>query len=74
VTVQRMVAYHISRLKDKNPSVRLKSISELALLGDPAALEALQEVYRNDDDSEVRKAAQEAGRSIFLKHKQQQSS
>jgi HEAT repeat protein len=74
MTVKRMVAYHISRLKDKNPAVRLKSISELALLGDPDALEALQEVYESDDDSEVRKAAQEAGRSIFLKSKQQQQS
>jgi HEAT repeat protein len=69
-----MVAYHISRLKDKNSAVRLKSINELALLGDPDALEALQEVYQNDTDSEVRKAAQEAGRAIFLKQKQQQRS
>jgi HEAT repeat protein len=74
VTVKRMVAYHISRLKDKSPAVRLKSINELALLGDADALEALQEVYQTDGDSEVRKAAQEAGRSIFLKQKQQQSS
>jgi len=73
VTVKRMVAYHISRLKDKSPAVRLKSINELALLGDAAALEALQDVYKTDDDAEVRKAAQDAGRTIFLKQKQQQS-
>ena len=73
MTVKRMVAYHISRLKDKSPAVRLKSINELALLGDAAALEALQEVYKTDDDAEVRKAAQDAGRTIFLKQKQQQS-
>ena len=72
VTVKRMVAYHINRLHDKNPVVRLKAISELALLGDPDALEALQSVFQNDSDSEVRKAAQEAGRAIFLKNKQQQ--
>ena len=72
VTVKRMVAYHIARLKDKNPAVRLKAINELSLLGDPDALEALQEVYQSDAESEVRRAAQEAGRAIFLKHKQQQ--
>jgi len=73
VTIKKMVQYHINRLKDKNPDVRLKSISELRLLGDADALEALQEVFQTDDNSEVRKAAQEAGRAIFLKQKQQQS-
>jgi HEAT repeat protein len=67
-----MVAYHINRLQDKNPVVRLKAINELALLGDTDALEALQAVFQNDSDGEVRKAAQEAGRAIFLKNKQQQ--
>lgn len=73
MTIKKMVQYHINRLKDKNPDVRLKSISELRLLGDADALEALQEVFQTDDNSEVRKAAQEAGRAIFLKQKQQQS-
>jgi HEAT repeat protein len=73
VTVKKMVQYHINRLKDKSPDVRLKSISELSLLGDADALEALQDVFQTDDNSEVRKAAQEAGRAIFLKQKQQQS-
>jgi HEAT repeat protein len=72
VTVKRMVAYHINRLQDKNPAVRLKAINELALLGDTDALEALQAVFQNDVDGEVRKAAQDAGRAIFLKNKQQQ--
>jgi len=64
---KKLVAYHIARLKDKNADVRLKSIHELAELGDPEALDALQEAYRSDYDPEVRKAAQEAGRVIFLK-------
>jgi HEAT repeat protein len=66
-TLKRLVVYHIGRLQDKNPQVRLKAISELALLGDAEALDALQNVFKNDPDVEVRRAAQEAGRSIFLK-------
>lgn len=71
MTTKRIVEYHIGRLQDKDPNVRLKSISELALLGDTDALEALQSVYQNDTDARVRKAAQEAGRAIFLKHREQ---
>jgi HEAT repeat protein len=67
---QKIVAYHIARLRDKNAAVRLKSIHELAELGDPAALEALQETFRSDSDLEVRIAAQQAGRAIFLKSQQ----
>jgi len=65
--VKQLVHYHIARLKDKNPAVRLKAINELALLGDSEALEALETVFQQDPDSEVKKAAQAAGRAIFLK-------
>jgi HEAT repeat protein len=65
----RVVDYHIGRLKDKNPEVRLKSINELKLIGDPAALEPLKDVYESDAEPEVRKAAQDAGRDIFIKQK-----
>jgi hypothetical protein len=65
---KKLVSYHIGRLKDKNTDVRLKSIAELKELGDPEALEALQDVFKNDSDLQVRKAAQEAGRAIFLKN------
>ncbi|MBZ0300431.1 MAG: HEAT repeat domain-containing protein [Anaerolineae bacterium] len=68
---KRIVTYHLSRLQDKNPSIRLKAIHELGLLGDPDSLNALQEVFRNDADPDVRKAAQEAGRAIFLKQREQ---
>ncbi len=64
---KKLVTYHIARLKDKSAEVRLSSIHELAELGDPEALDALQEAYRVDTDPEVRKAAQEAGRQLFLK-------
>lgn len=66
--VSKLVAYHLERLKDKSKDVRLKTITELRLLGDPAALSALEALYRNDSEPDVRKAAQEAGREIFLKN------
>lgn len=69
---KRIVIYHVSRLQDKNPQVRLKAINELMLLADPDALDALRTVFETDADLEVRKAAQEAGRAIFLKKKQQE--
>ena len=62
-----LLEYHILRLKDKSAAVRLKSINELRLLGDPAAMEALEELFRTDPEPEVRKAAQAAGRELFLK-------
>jgi HEAT repeat protein len=64
-----LIEYHILRLKDKNPEVRLKTIQELRLLGDPVAMPPLEEVFRTDPEPEVRKAAQEAGREIFLKQR-----
>ncbi|MFW5692355.1 MAG: HEAT repeat domain-containing protein [Chloroflexota bacterium] len=69
--VKRVVAYHIARLKDKNPEVRLKAIRELELLSDPDALEPLQQVFRQDPNADIRRAAQEAGRKIFLKNNNQ---
>ena len=70
MTVKRVVEYHINRLKDKSPEVRLKAIQELELLGDPDALDPLRFVYDNDENVDVRKAAQDAGRSIFLKSRE----
>lgn len=67
-SVKRIVQYHIARLKDKRSEVRLAAIHELELLEDPDALEPLQEVFNHDEDPEVRRVAQEAGRAIFLKH------
>ena len=67
---KKLVTYHIARLKDRNVDVRLSSIHELAELGDPEALGALQEAFKTDPDIHVRKAAQEAGRLIFVKQQQ----
>ncbi len=63
----KLIAYHLERLKNNLIQTRLDAINELRLLGDPRALEALEHVYRNDPDEDVRKAAQQAGREIFMK-------
>ena len=65
-SVKRIVEYHINRLKDKRPEIRLQAIKELELLCDPDALQPLQDLYANDDNKDVRKAAQQAGRTIYL--------
>lgn len=70
----RVVSYHIGRLKDKNPEVRMRSIEELRLIGDIAALDPLKEVFETDEDPVVRKAAQEAGRQIFVAHNKKKKS
>jgi HEAT repeat protein len=64
---KKLVDYHIARLQDKDASARLKAIHELELLGHSDALEPLQRIYRSDPELAVRKAAQEAGRAIFLR-------
>ncbi|MCU0496096.1 MAG: hypothetical protein MUF87_01950 [Anaerolineae bacterium] len=69
-TSKRIIAYHVARLKDKSAAIRLQSIKELELLADAAdteVLEALKDVYVHDPELDVRKAAQEAGRAIYLK-------
>jgi HEAT repeat protein len=65
----RVVDYHIERLKNKSVEVRLKSINELRLIGDPAALEPLEQLYHNDPEPEVRQAAQAAGLEIFMRNR-----
>ncbi|NPV67168.1 MAG: HEAT repeat domain-containing protein [Anaerolineae bacterium] len=67
-----LVQYHIARLKDKNPRVRAAAAHELGLLGDAAALSALEELFQTDRDPEVKRAAQEAGRAIFKRIRLQQ--
>jgi len=66
----RLIAYHLERLKNNLMQTRLDAINELRLLGDPRALEALEQLYRSDPEEEVRKAAQAAGREIYMKSHQ----
>ena len=72
--MKQVVQYHIARLKDKSKDARLKTINELVLLEDADALEALKDVFKNDVDEDVRKAAQQAGRELFLKVRAKQES
>lgn len=71
--MKKLVEYHISRLKDKNPAIRLEAIQELELLADMESLEVLQEIFNNDPDEEVRRIAQQAGRKIFTKNNRSES-
>lgn len=71
---ERLIAYHRARLGDKNPQVRMASIQELALLEAVEAYDALETLYRTDPDPLVRKAAQEAGRVLFLKKREREQS
>ena len=68
--IERMINYHISRLSDKRASVRLDAINELVLLDAYSAMTVLREIFENDGDPEVRKAALKAGRTLFLKQSQ----
>ncbi len=70
----RRVEYHIARLKDKNPRVRADSARELGLLGDPAALEALEALFRIEDDPQVKQAIQAAGRKLYMKKSERKAS
>ena len=63
----KIVEYHISRLKDRNPDVQVSTCRELELLGDRAesALSALEQLHNSTTNEDVRLAAQRAGLIIF---------
>lgn len=67
-SLEKVLAFHISRLKDKRPDVRLKSITELQAMGADAqpALAALEECFKESEEEDVKKAAQQAGFDIFM--------
>jgi HEAT repeat protein len=67
------LAYHKLHLQNGSKSSRLRAIVNLETLGDPSVLQMLQDIFQNDADAEIRKAAQEAGRSIFVKQRKQQT-
>jgi HEAT repeat protein len=70
---ERIIEYHINRLKDKNPQVRLKAIEELRLLEAIEALDALREVYETDAHDDIRQSAKEAGRVLFISKRKQEA-
>lgn len=59
----------MGRLKDKSPDARINAIQELVLLEAYEAMPELEELFRTDPDEDVRKAAQKAGRELFLKQR-----
>ncbi len=69
--IERVIAFHIARLKDKSPEVRLKSIHELELLEAVEAFDALEELYRRESDPRVKEAARKLGRKLYLKRQAQ---
>lgn len=64
-TRQRVIDYHIARLKHKSVEIRKEAIGQLVLLHATEALEALREVFEQDEDPDVRRAAQDAGRTLW---------
>jgi HEAT repeat protein len=65
----KLIAYHLERLKSNRPDVRLDAIRELRLLGDPSVLNVLEQVFKSDPEADVRTAAKEAGKEIFFKNR-----
>ncbi len=67
----KMIDFHISRLKDKQAEVILRTIEELLKFGGRAerALPALEAVYKSATDPIVKEAAHRAGRTIFFASK-----
>jgi len=65
MSVKRMVEYHITRLKDKREDIRLEAIQELVLLDATEALNELEDIYHNDPNEDVRRAAKDAGKKLF---------
>ena len=65
--MDRVVQFHISRLKDRSLEVQLNTIQELKLLGAQAesAMPALRELFETSENIEVKKAAQDAGLVIY---------
>lgn len=72
-TQEKLVEYHISRLKSRRPDVLLDAIAELDALGIHAlpALEALKTCHEEVDDPAVKQAAMEVGYRIFMAAKGQ---
>jgi hypothetical protein len=53
---QRVVEYHLARLKDKRPAVRLDAVQQLLLLKADVPTETFLEAYGSEDDADVLKA------------------
>jgi hypothetical protein len=65
---EKIIAYHISRLRDKRPEVLMEAIRGLEPMGAAAveAVEPLRNVFETADDIEVKNAARIAAYNIFM--------
>ena len=63
---RRLVEYNIGRLRDKSPTVRIKSIAELRLLDDPTGWEAISQLHQTESEAGVKRAAREALAAHYL--------
>jgi hypothetical protein len=52
---QRVIEYHLARLKDKRAAVRLDAVQQLLLLKADVPTETFVEAYGNEDDPDVLK-------------------
>jgi len=55
----------LGRLRDPDAAVRRQAIRQIELIGDPRALGALAQCFALDPDLEIRKLAQNAGKTIY---------
>ena len=69
--LDKILEYHIARLKKGKIDIQLDTIRELMLLGAQAepALPALRELVENTDNEQVRLAAKKVGQMIFTQAK-----
>lgn len=55
---------YIKQLEDEDPEMRRRAINALGNLGNPVALKALGQIYKNDPEPHLRQLAREAGLRI----------
>ncbi|MFP4322587.1 MAG: hypothetical protein ACLFTK_09050 [Anaerolineales bacterium] len=65
---EKIIEYHISRLRANRPDVLLDAIAQLEAMGAMAkpALDALQALHDRSVDPEIKEAARQAGFNIFM--------
>ncbi|NJL92393.1 MAG: hypothetical protein HC915_01085 [Anaerolineae bacterium] len=65
---EKIIAYYISRLRDKRPEVQREAIQGLEAIGAEAeeALEPLKALYESAAEEAIRRMAQLAAYNIFM--------
>lgn len=63
---QRVVEYHLARLKDKRSSVRLDAVQQLLLLKADVPTETFLEAYGSEEDTDVLKAIRQHLTEVYI--------